>query len=147
MQRTKKMLLFLIMAVFLGVVTTANAAPPVLQTQYGNDGIEIDIVKCKVLKDVMTLVIVARHPGEGKGYVTIHIRDVYYIANNKKYHVLKDSEGSWISSNGGENLLGDLKKGQSRMHWFKFPAPPAEVNKIEIILDTILPFEDVEVQR
>ncbi len=146
MQRTKNMLLFLIMAVFLGVVTTANAAPPVLQTQYGNDGIEIDIVKCKVLKDVMTLVIVARHPGDGEGYVQIFPDRVYYIANNKKYHVLQDSEGAWISSH-GTGFSGYIKKGKSLMGWFKFPAPPADVNKIQITLDKILPFEDVEVQR
>ncbi len=145
MQRTKNILLFLIMAVFLGAAGTANAAPPVLQTQYGNDGIEIDIVKCKVLKDVMTLVIVARHPGDGAGYVSINPQRIYYIANNKKYHMLRDSKGAWISSH---SYFSDyVKKGKSLMVWFKFPAPPADVDKIQITLDTIMPFEDVEVQR
>ena len=38
-----------------------------------------------------------------------------------------------------------LEKGKSHYWWSKFPAPPAEIKEINIIIPKVLPFEDVEI--
>ena len=40
-----------------------------------------------------------------------------------------------------------LAAGQSLNAWAKFPAPPAEVEKISVYLPDVAPFEDVAIVR
>jgi len=69
--------------------------------------------------------------------------DLFFIdpAENKKYQFLTDS--------GGHRILdvyeGDVKPGQQRVNWAKFPAPPPSSTKISLSLPKFPPFEDVPV--
>jgi hypothetical protein len=69
--------------------------------------------------------------------------DIYYVdpAENKKYGYLTDSEGGRIL----DIWWGNLKPGEQRANWAKFPAPPATSNKISLTLPKFPPFEDVPV--
>ncbi|MGQ0742553.1 MAG: hypothetical protein ACT4OG_09745 [Alphaproteobacteria bacterium] len=59
-------------------------------------------------------------------------------ANKKKYLAIKDDAGTCLCS----ELKGDVVKGSRFNLWVKFPAPPADVNKITVIVPS---FEPVEV--
>jgi hypothetical protein len=69
--------------------------------------------------------------------------DLYYVdpAENKKYGYLTDSEGNRIL----DVWWGQLKTGETRANWAKFPAPPATSTKISLTLPKFPPFEDVPV--
>jgi hypothetical protein len=69
--------------------------------------------------------------------------DLYYVdpAENKKYGYLTDSEGNRIL----EVWYGNLKPGETRSNWAKFPAPPATSTKISLTLPKFPPLEDVPV--
>ena len=69
--------------------------------------------------------------------------DLYYVdpAENKKYGFLTDSESNRIL----DVYYGNLKPGESRSNWAKFPAPPATSTKISLTLPKFPPFEDVPV--
>jgi hypothetical protein len=69
--------------------------------------------------------------------------DLYYVdpAENKKYEYLKDSDGNRIL----DIYYGNLKPGETRSSWAKFPAPPATSTKISLMLPKFPPLEDVPV--
>lgn len=69
--------------------------------------------------------------------------DLYYVdpAENKKYGFLTDSESNRIL----DVYYGNLKPGETRANWAKFPAPPATSTKISLTLPKFPPFEDVPV--
>ncbi len=148
---TQKLFFLMVMVVFLALGSLANATPPALQTQYGPDGIEVDLIRCKVTDNVLSVAFLVRSTAEKGVDVDFHIEAVHYVANNKKYQVLKDDKGNWLSgpqnlqSGGTHVYLSSSKK--SKIVWYKFPAPPQDVTKIQLNVDEIMPFDDVEVQR
>ncbi len=52
---TQKWFYLTVMTIFLTIGGVANASPPVLQTQYGPDGIEVDLIRCKVSDKVLSV--------------------------------------------------------------------------------------------
>jgi hypothetical protein len=69
----------------------------------------------------------------------------YYIdpAENKKYSFLSDTAGNRIL----QVYEGDYAAGQQRVNWAKFPAPPANSQKISIYIANFPPFEDIPVSE
>jgi len=59
----------------------------------------------------------------------------------KKYFVARDSEGKCVCSRG----LKDIDAGASLNVWAKFPAPPADVQKISVIVPHFSPMDDVPI--
>ncbi len=128
----------------------ANAEPPVIQTQYGPYGnIEADLIRCKVTGDVLTLMFKFRTQSQKTIDKRITAQQVYYIANGKKYHILKDEDRHWLCApqvtGWGHHI--EVAANWSRIAWYKFPAPPKDVTKIQINLDDFTPFDEVEIQR
>jgi hypothetical protein len=60
-------------------------------------------------------------------------------ANKKKYLVVKDTSGNCECS----RFEGDVTKGSPVNLWVKFPAPPASVQKITVVVDGFEPIESV----
>jgi len=69
---------------------------------------------------------------------------VYYIdgKNKKKYSVVKDTGGEFVSSNMSRV---QLEPGASKSGWSKLPAPPAGVATISVFLPGTPPFEGVKI--
>lgn len=72
------------------------------------------------------------------------IEHVYFVdtTNNKKYLVVKDTEGNPLGTNLQYFVLG---AGESKSAWAKFPAPPEGVETITIYLPGAPPIEDVTI--
>ena len=96
--------------------------------------------------------------------IKFKVSSVFYIADGKRYYVLKDKEGRWLASPvvgdyiaepmDQEALAERSKQGKIppllldqehpvRVLWFKFPAPPEGVHEIEFQVPEVTPF-DVE---
>jgi hypothetical protein len=71
--------------------------------------------------------------------------DIYYVdpAENKKYGYLTDTDGGRIL----DIWWGNLKPGEQRANWAKFPAPPPSSTRISLTLPKFPPFEDVPVAQ
>jgi len=71
----------------------------------------------------------------------------YVMAANKKYFILKDSDGTYLAP--ATDGLGDLEvhlaKDQQYTWWAKFPAPPPDVKKITFMTPLTPPFEDIPI--
>lgn len=78
-------------------------------------------------------------------YYTYSSSELYYVdpAENKKYEFLKDSEGNNIF----DIWYGNLKPGESKTSWAKFPAPPPTSTKISLTLPRFSPLEDVPITQ
>jgi hypothetical protein len=61
----------------------------------------------------------------------------------KKYFVVRDTEGACLCSRG---LSSVASKSRANL-WAKFPAPPAEVSKITIVVPHFTPMEDVSISQ
>ncbi len=74
-------------------------------------------------------------------YFSLDAVSLIDAANKKKYLVVKDSEGKCLCS----ELKEDVNKGTRFNLWAKFPAPPAEVQKIGVIVPGFEPIESVPI--
>ena len=145
----RALILILLLAVFS--YSQAWAADP-LQTQMSMSGdMDVDVLKASILDNIFTVVLVYRNNGEAKERIYYNFAGVYFIddTEKKKYHVLKDSNNKWIGA--PMNSVGDISRkiaaGGKQLVWFKFPAPPATVKSINLVIPGVLPFEELAVSR
>jgi hypothetical protein len=64
-------------------------------------------------------------------------------ANNKKYFVVKDSEGDCICS----RRIEGIQPWSQKVLWAQFPAPPDDVEKITVEILHFPPMQDVPISR
>jgi len=138
-----------------------NAAQPssasgadVIQSQDANiSGIVAEITQVRRSEGVLTIKLRFRNTDskvlrlkiiEGKNYPQF-----YVTASNKKYFILKDTEGTFLATEATSwdhaTLELDLNPGGTYTWWAKYPAPPPEVKKIMFVTPLAPPFEDVPV--
>jgi hypothetical protein len=120
-------------------------------------GIVAEIIECRRKEGVLTIKARFRNTSNKTSHLTLirypaegdHER--YYVtAANKKYFILKDSDGIDLSSNSVGNDTGNsvrlnLEPGQTFLWWAKYPAPSADVKKINFMMPVTPPFEDVPI--
>jgi hypothetical protein len=144
--------------------TSAAAAAPaadqaaVIQSQETTaQGIVAEITECRRKEGVLTIKARFRNTSNKTAHLTLiryppegdHER-FYVTAANKKYFILKDSDGINLSSNSVGNDVGNsvklnLEPGQTFLWWAKYPAPSADVKKINFMMPVTPPFEDVPI--
>lgn len=115
-------------------------------------GIVAELIQCKRHEGVLNIKL-RFHNTSSKALhfavVTNHYNNpesYYYTAENKKYFILKDTEGTYLSVKAEYNELAvDIAPGESYTWWAKYPAPPAEIKKINFITAITSPFEDVPI--
>jgi hypothetical protein len=78
-----------------------------------------------------------------KGFADISAVHLIDQTGKKKYFVARDAEGNCVCSSG----LKDMEKGERRNLWAKFPAPPAEVKMISIVVPHFSPMDDVPISE
>jgi len=64
-------------------------------------------------------------------------------AGKKKYFVVRDTQNKCVCS----QKVGDIKPGSSKNLWAKFPAPPANVLKISVVIPHFGPMDDVPISH
>ena len=145
----RALILIVLLAVFS--YSRAWAADP-LQTQMSMSGdMDVEVLKASILDNIFTIVLLYRNNGEAKERIYYNFAGVYFIddTEKRKYHVLKDSNNKWIGA--PMNSAGDISRkiaaGGKQLVWFKFPAPPAAVKSINLVIPGVLPFEELAISR
>jgi len=133
-------------------IAPASAQTEAIQSQDTNvGGLVADITQCKRKDGVLTLKVRLRNTSDKKanvyftnGYGTY---DKYYLtAGDKKYFVLRDSEGVPLATDNGDGYTNiDIEKDGSYTWWAKYPAPPTEVTSVSFYTAFAPPFEDVPI--
>ncbi len=147
--------LALVCGVLFLLAGSASAWAGVIQTQPATAGpFEADIIKASVRDNVLTIQVAFRCQGPSSNPISFKFGDVYLtdLKNKKKYYPLKDSSGRYLAGPAADWLEGGtysawMKPGDRFIFWIKFPAPPADVEKIDVMVPGFLPFEDVPIKR
>jgi hypothetical protein len=134
-----------------------SSAPPALATNDGDlPGLKTAINELKRTSTTVTLKFTVINAsdnsfgmqgvfdGDGSGRFR-HLGGVHLIdaASKKKYFVVTDADGTFLSSN---NIPNIAPKSQITV-WAKFPAPPDDVQKITVEIPHFVPVEDVPIIR
>lgn len=64
-------------------------------------------------------------------------------AGKKRYFVVRDTQNKCVCS----QKVGDIQPGSSKSLWAKFPAPPANVQKISVVIPHFGPMDDVPISH
>lgn len=64
-------------------------------------------------------------------------------AGKKKYFVVRDTQNKCLCS----QKVTDIKPGSSKNLWAKFPAPPAKVQKVSVVIPHFEPMDDVPISH
>lgn len=130
-----------------------------LDTQYGQDGIEVHLLKAKVANKVLTVSFMFENSSEEEiKFRSMVIANANYTSTENKYPVLKDVNGKWLASTitydekASYNSLFThkespeeyhhirFKPGNKRVGWVKFEAPSEDAWPIEVTLPGVSPF-------
>jgi hypothetical protein len=142
---------------FLGSIFAAMPATEqagVIQTQETNqEGLVAEFTECRRSEDILTIKVRFRNTSTKPSHLTFtnwnapgDNEKFYVTAGKKKYFMLKDSEGTYLSSNSASNPAQlNLEPGQTFLWWAKYPAPTADVKKINFMMPVTPPFEDVPI--
>jgi hypothetical protein len=121
---------------------------PVLATQPGPNGTQVQLNKVAVAGDVMTVQLT--YLG-GKGSDEVMLNAVYVIddASARKIGVLKSDDGAWLASpmSSMDDRLSISFGNYPSIVWFKFPAPPAGSKTVSVIVPHVGPFDGMAVTR
>ncbi len=112
-----------------------------------------ELIECRRSAGVLNVKVRFRNTSDKPAQVTFtHWNDsndnpkFYVTAQNKKYFLLTDAEGTVLSSNStGNGVQANLDPGKTYLWWAKYPAPPAEIVKINLMMPVAPPFEDVPI--
>jgi len=160
------MALFAFVVLPLALSGSAYAAPPaaqppaaqpsdVIQTQDANvDGVVAELTGCRRSEGVLTIKVRFRNNSDKQRHLvftnwnaTAADNPKFYVtAGNKKYFLLTDSDGTVLSTNStGNGVDATLDPGKTSLWWGKYPAPPADVKKINFMMPVATPFDDVPI--
>ncbi len=141
------------------MATTAAAAPSagVLATAEGNwPGVRVEVLELKrtsgdsvtlkfaIVNDSDKAINMAQFRGDGYNEYR-SVSGVYLLDGSSKqqYFVLKGADKKCLCSQGLDDVAS-----KSRVNaWAKFAAPPADVQKIAVVVPRFIPLEDVPIGR
>jgi len=138
------------------LICSFGMAGEIIQTQESsqNEKLVIELVKVKVRNNIVTIKAKIRNNSTKSEKISFFFKDIYLIdeENQKKYFILKDSEGMCIggpfSSNGeGGRLEIWINKGEMKSIWAKLPAPTGEVEFVSIFVPNFSPFEEIPLAK
>jgi hypothetical protein len=118
----------------------------VIQTQETRyPGIVAELTECRRKEGVLNIKVRFRNTSDKPFHLNIYVdggRDKYYVtAKNKKYFILKDSDGVYLAA----DYDNWLPPGGSFTWWAKYPAAPADIKKITLFTPITSPFEDAPI--
>jgi len=141
------------------IITNGASAATYLDTQYGQDGVEVHLLKTKVTNNVLTVsFMVENTTGSKVEFKSMVVANVNYTSSEKKYPVLKDADDKWLASTityEKSNSVGSLFTAKEspypyhyvrlddknkRIGWIKFEAPQDDGWPIEVALPGVSPF-------
>ncbi len=149
----KFLFVFILILLVPGTILLAQKA---IQTQESDlwDGIEVDLTKVSIKNSVITVKLKFRNQGIDKHSVRIEFASCYIMdeANQKKYYVLKDTDGIYIAGpqhdqDKGGRFWFTINPGKSKGLWLKFPEPTDNPETISISIPGVPPFDEVEIKK
>ena len=135
---------------------SSTASAPLATTDGDIQGIRIAINELKRTTDTLTLKFTVFNTSAANFNLNgafdndqwhryADLRGVYLLDSQakKKYFVVTDSEGNYLSS----SQMAAIAPGSQGTVWAKFPAPPDDIKKITVAIPHFIPLEDIPISR
>ncbi len=112
-------------------------------------GHELHLVKTSVKDDILTLYFMIENTSDEEiSDRVIDVSAIEYIANGRRYPVLKDADSNYVASPYGPyelfyssgNDSFKIDPGERVIGWLKFEAPVEDAWPLEISMPEMLPF-------
>jgi hypothetical protein len=118
-------------------------------TKWG--GVVAEVTEFRRKGSTLTAKVRFRNQGTAPADVEVLLGEVYVMdaAAGKKYSVLKDENGAFISAlhAGWKDRWYDrIAPGQEMVLWVKLPAPPPDVKAVTFQVPGVPPFDDLAIQ-
>lgn len=132
-------------------VAPSPGTAPLVSEDTNITGVVAEATECARKDGVLSIKVRLRNTssaGKHVGILSNRNYESYYLsAANKKYFILKDSAGTYLTpSTDGFGQLGvDIDAAGQYTWWAKFPAPPAEVKMVTLYTPIAAPLEDIPV--
>ena len=135
-------------------VLPASEQAGVIQTQETNSGGMVgELTECRRHEGVLTIKVRFRSTSNKRAVLKLteynnggDFEKFYVTAGNKKFFILKDTEGVYLTSLSASNgVVLQLDPGETSSWWAKYPSPPADVKKINFVTPVAPPFEDIPI--
>ena len=132
----------------------ASEQAGVIQTQETNSGGMVgELTECRRHEGVLTIKVRFRSTSNKRVSLKLtewnnggDFEKFYVTAGNKKFFILKDTEGVYLTSLSASNgVVLQLDPGDTSLWWAKYPAPPVVVKKINFVTPVTPPFEDIPI--
>ena len=154
--RLRLMLLLGLAAGSLGAaLVLAQGSTPIQSQDTNISGVVADLIECKREDGVLTVRVRFRNTTDQKVKLLLIEKknfDVYYVtAGSKKYLMIRDPQKKTLSPQDGSydgytgRVGADLAKGGTYQWWARYPAPPADVKKINYYTPLTAPFDNVPI--
>src|SRR5205807_6977229 len=130
----------------------ATPATASLQSQETNwPGVTAEVTEFRRKGNSLTAKVRLINKGSGNPDMQIFWNEVALIdaAGGKKYEVLRDEKGAYISSireGWPDRWSTRMQPATSQVIWMKFPAPPPEIKTITLQIPQMPPFDDLQIQ-
>jgi hypothetical protein len=139
----------------VALVSVSARADDTLTADGGTDGVQVGV---KALKrndgDTVTLRFQIINKSDAQFDLNNGIRDpnahdgygvvsgVYLLdqANKKKYLVVRDADGNCVCA-----TMAAVEKGKTENLWATYPAPPADTQKVTVVVPTFEPIDGVPI--
>jgi hypothetical protein len=126
------------------------AASPIATEDHEIAGVQVALMELRRTSgDTVTLRVQFRNTtdkevSDSLFYGTAIATRTYLLdASRKKYAVLEDAESKPVAYVGASSTI---RPGAAIPAWVRFPAPPAEINTVTVVVPGVPPFEDVPVK-
>jgi hypothetical protein len=108
-------------------------------------GVVADVTILRRKGNTLTAMIRLRNNMQQTAVVGFNLSAVYLLdaARGQKYLVLKDEKDAFIASDTGTQGFGP---DAPLTMWMKFPAPPADVTTVTLVVPQMPPFEDLAIE-
>ena len=113
------------------------------------EGVTAAVMQCRRQDGVLTIVMELYSTSDRQQMfnalgLSIDYDNLYVVAGQKKYLVLRDSEGKPIAR---ADTFVNLKRSETWIWWAKYPAPPDDITRIDYYTPLTLPFEGLPVSN
>lgn len=131
------------------VMPAAAQTKPIATGDVNAEGVVAEVTECKRSEGTLSLRIRLKNTGDKSASLWLvrggKYDDHYVTAGKKKYLMLRDAEKKPLApaSDGGGIVYVGLKKDGVYTWWAKFPAPPADVKKVNYAWPLGPPIDDI----
>lgn len=144
----------ILLSMFLFIFFSFSLTADIIQSQESNQNEEIvaELINLRISNNIITLKFKIRNKSTKADKINFYYKDCFIIdeKNQKKYYVLKDSEGKYIggpctSYSDGGRFEYWIYPQKVKSLWVKLPLPTDNPETISITLPGFLPFEGIKI--